>query len=115
MESVRDHLTNLSTDDLLAKLPEMLEAADNDLNRLHAELSALIACVKVLVIAQAAAHPVVLDSIIEVLGHVSDKAKNQSTTDPVSVDLSAVYDSLKSEFMGLRETMQQDTALVREP
>ena len=103
MENLRDQLASLSSDDLLAKLPNMLDAADTELIDLHAQISALNACVMILVVAHGSVHPVVLDSIIEVLEGVN-KSMRDVNTDTAS-NYIAAYDSLRVDIVNLRESL----------
>ena len=102
-ESLQEQLSRLNSDELLTKLPAMLEAADTDLLNLRAQMSALRDCVMVLVVAQGSVNPVVLDSIIDLLESVRKAAEDKEAS-----DYACVYDSMKDDIVRLRDGLATD-------
>ena len=104
MENLRNQLASLSSDELLAKLPNMLEAADAEFIDLHAQISALKACVMVLVTAQGSSHPEVFDGIIKLLENVSKITEDKNSAS--ATNYVSAYDSLRDEVAKVREAVQ---------
>ena len=99
-ESLQKQLSSLSADELLEKLPAMLGDADSDLFNLRAQISALQICVMMLVVVQGSVHPVVLDTIIDLL-----ESGRKAAEDKGASDYASVYGSLKDDIIGVRERL----------